>query len=63
MRIACAGLLLVAMLALVACVHETTVFHSPTGATYFKGASIEAPSPPGVPATAANPAGEPVPSR
>ena len=62
MRIASAGLLLVMALPLVGCVHETTVFHSPTGATYFKEGSVETSSPPSLPATSPSPAGEPVPS-
>jgi hypothetical protein len=65
MRIASAGLVLVMLLPLVGCVHETTVFHSPTGATYFKESSTEATatSLAGTPATSPTPADEPVPSR
>ena len=37
MRIATAALLLMIASTLVACVHETTVFHSFNGADYFRG--------------------------
>ena len=37
MRIATAALLLIIASTLVACVHETTVFHSFNGADYFRG--------------------------
>ena len=62
MQIKTAGLLLAMTFPLVACVHETTVFHSPTGATYMKEGSLEA-TMPTVPPTSPESAGEPVASR
>ena len=60
MRIATAALLLIITSTLVACVHETTVFHSFNGADFFRGD-------PAAPADAStisqSSAGEPVPSR
>ena len=62
MRIATAALLLVIASALAACVHETTVFHSPNRTNYFRS-SADAVVPTDAPATPPSPAGEPVPSR
>jgi len=59
MRSPRAGLLLMMLLPLVACVHETTVFHSPTGASYFKAASTESASRPPSTATSATSAADP----
>jgi len=59
MRIATAALLLIIASALVACVHETTVFHSFNGADYFR----DPVAPADASATSQSSAGEPVPSR
>ena len=63
MRIVTAGLLFVIASTLVACVHETRVFHSLNGTNYFRRDSVDAVAPPDAPATSPSPAGEPVPSR
>lgn len=60
MRIAIAGLVLVIASTLVACVHETTVFHSLNGSNYFRG---DGAMPADALATAPPPSDEPVPSR
>ena len=60
MRIATAALLLIIASTLVACVHETTVFHSFNGADYFRGDPV---APADVSATSQSSAGEPVHSR
>ena len=60
MRIATAALLLIIASTLVACVHETTVFHSFNGADYFRGDPV---APPDGSATSQSSAVEPVPSR
>lgn len=56
MRIATAALLLIIASTLIACVHETAVFHSFNGADYFRGDPVAPPD-------AKSSAGEPVPSR
>jgi peroxiredoxin family protein len=60
MRIATAALLLIIASTLVACVHETTVFHSFNGADYFRGDPVP---PADGSATSQRLAVEPVPSR
>jgi len=62
MRISIAGLLFVIAFILVACVHETTVFHSPTGRNYFKESSGEVASAPPA-AVSPIPEGESAPPR
>jgi len=57
MRISVAGLLFVITVILVACVHESTVFHSPNGLNYFREGPVGMEQAPGgAPAISPTPA-------
>ena len=62
MRISSTGVVVVVALLLVACVHETTVFHNATGRNNFKKDSVVS-SPADAPDTPATATSEPASSR